>query len=365
MLSHSAEYRFSYPWKQIVIHQKLSPLHIDIYQLNLFIETSGSISISAQFEHGGVSLLNDKRGMKILCYLKNESDQSIFVNKEQFRSFHKSAEPFILFKTHLKDCSLTWNIRINIKPCKLWISHFDLKCDQMLKESKESLLKDALSSGDVSFIINPHHVPYNKKREFGAVLNTNPRPLIAPPSKRRRLNADEAKKTQNMLSTAAALDAEDPVKDEREVKCFSNLLVCHSDVLKAMIQNTHFAEGKEKRIFFQGTYTDCKHFIEFLVMNELNIKANKFELFKLGHIYQIEALQYACCERMIRGLKVDNFVETARLFDTYNIKWGNQFLIEFASKNMKRLQKHKSWPSFMNSLPNIWRTCLTNRPFPT
>lgn len=78
---------------------------------------------------------------------------------------------------------------------------------------------------------------------------------------------------------------------------------------------------------------------------------NALSLIVIAHLYQLSTLFDACAARIVQNLKVDNYVESARIFHRFEIKDGYDKLVDFGRNRCRRIKKLESY----DSLPFAFR----------
>ena len=89
----------------------------------------------------------------------------------------------------------------------------------------------------------------------------------------------------------------------------------------------------------------------FIIVNDLREDVNALSLILLADLYQLNTLFDACSARILQNLKVDNYVESARIFHRFEIKDGYDKLVDFGKNCYRQIQKLESY----DSLPFAFR----------
>merc|ERR1711951_133735 len=113
-------------------------------------------------------------------------------------------------------------------------------------------------------------------------------------------------------------DTNDPVS----VKVSGIILRSASSVFESML-DSEMKEKKEKIIEIHAdSVADVEDMIYYIICHDLRRGAHALSLIKLAHLYQLSALLDACVMRILDELDDDNFVESANLFNRYEIEDG-------------------------------------------
>eukprot|EP00485_Elphidium_margaritaceum_P001687 CAMPEP_0202692112 /NCGR_PEP_ID=MMETSP1385-20130828/6580_1 /ASSEMBLY_ACC=CAM_ASM_000861 /TAXON_ID=933848 /ORGANISM="Elphidium margaritaceum" /LENGTH=356 /DNA_ID=CAMNT_0049347589 /DNA_START=82 /DNA_END=1152 /DNA_ORIENTATION=+ len=175
--------------------------------------------------------------------------------------------------------------------------------------------------------------------------------ICAPPQKRRKISNQANQEGKAVAKNEGNTDAED---QENEVRVSSILLKAASPVFERMLEST-MKESQEKRICVCAqSVDDVRDMIYYLWTNELRPKTDVFSVIKLAHYFELERLKFACINRIIATLSVDNIVDAILTFNRYSIEQGMDTLTEFAVKNKEQIIKHDR----CNELPFIFKTCV-------
>eukprot|EP01083_Nonionella_stella_P302430 1042678_1 len=243
------------------------------------------------------------------------------------------------------------NLEINIKLFgdPLFVSKEDMKM-QSFSNQHEMMHKLSLLHGDVTLIakVNPEN-------------GTNT--LYVPPQKKRKLN-ESNECTCNVCNKAFAstkaltshmsnkkdtehINYKNSIKKNLDIdsdcviKMSSIVLRAASKVFDRMLCS-NMIEKQQKTIEIQAkSVEDVKHLAYFMTTNELKESdtINYHNLIELAHYYEMERLFWKCVYALIRHVTVQNFAQTLRIFDKYEIKKGYDVLVKFAKKNIEALKK--------------------------
>merc|ERR1712124_86318 len=100
-----------------------------------------------------------------------------------------------------------------------------------------------------------------------------------------------------------------------------------SSVFESMLEN-EMKEKEEKMIEIHAeSAQDVDDMVRYIICHDLRRGAKVRSLIKLAHLYQVSALFDSCAMRILEELDDDNFVESANLFNKYEIKDGYEDIV--------------------------------------
>lgn len=148
-----------------------------------------------------------------------------------------------------------------------------------------------------------------------------------PPRKRRRLEKEQDGEKENGAVS---------------MQVSGIILRSASTVFESMLEN-EMKEKKEKIIEIHADNVgDVDDLIYYVCCRSLRQGARVLSLIKLAHLYQLNALFDACVMRILKELNGDNFVESANLFNRYEIKDGYDEIVEFGRQPWGRIKNYKN-----------------------
>ena len=115
----------------------------------------------------------------------------------------------------------------------------------------------------------------------------------------------------------------------------SIILRSASPVFDSILKNG-MREQKERRIVVHAkSVDDVRVLTFFMCTGRLMKKANARNLIHPAHFYQMDGLLAKCIDHCIQTISIDNFSETLRIFERYQIQNGYNFSVQFAKRNQE------------------------------
>ena len=62
-------------------------------------------------------------------------------------------------------------------------------------------------------------------------------------------------------------------------------------------------------------------------------------LIPLSHMYQVDRLFWLCAEKISKTVNAENFVETVKTLNKYDIEQGFPLVVAFGKKHIEKLKK--------------------------
>jgi len=127
------------------------------------------------------------------------------------------------------------------------------------------------------------------------------------------------------------------------IKTSSIALRSASAVFESMMSSN--MKEKEEGIIeiHAANVKDVDDMLYYIMVQDLRQDVDPLSLIKLAHLYQLTTLFNACSARMAQTLRYDNFIETAKTFERYEIKDGYDHLIQFGRDHIHEI---KQWDGF-------------------
>eukprot|EP01083_Nonionella_stella_P170322 579382_1 len=195
--------------------------------------------------------------------------------------------------------------------------------------------------------------------------------LSAPPKQKRRLNdpnrcevCDKEFQSKKALTSHQSNKRDQAHKDYKnknndnvnsldtecnEIKVSSVILRSASKVFNRML-STNMIERQQQRIEVQAkTLEDVKDMVYYMSTNKLKKTSNALNVIQLAHYYGMDRLFWACASRLLHNLSVQNFVQTIKTFDAFEITNGYDSLVGFAKTNAKEIEKADDFDSLSHS----------------
>lgn len=159
----------------------------------------------------------------------------------------------------------------------------------------------------------------------------------SPPRKRRKLNR-KCKSKKN----PSALDGDE---QENVVRVSSCILRAASPVFDQMMAS-EMKESQENEIEIQSkSLDDVSHLVYFMCTNELRRDADTLNVIALAHMYQMERLFWKCAEKISKTVTVQNFVQTVKTLNKYDIEQGFPMVVAFGKENIEKLKNRDDFPT--------------------
>eukprot|EP01083_Nonionella_stella_P215730 776173_1 len=199
-----------------------------------------------------------------------------------------------------------------------------------LEEQQTRMHVLSTSEGDVTLVIK---------------LSEGTDELRPPPNQKRRLN-------DFLLSDDDELDS-----GCSEIKVSSIVLRSASKVFDRMLSNDMMEKQEQKIEIKAKTLEDVKDMVYYMSTNKLKKTSNALNVIQLAHYYGMDRLFWECASRLLQHVSVQNFVQTIKTFDTFEIANGYDTLVEFAKKNAKELEETDDF----NTLSHAFKCVVLNK----
>ena len=225
-----------------------------------------------------------------------------------------NAHPVIRFQIDLQS-----HRRFRV-PTKLQHPYFEDQLEKLYEMHREN--------GDLKLIVSI--VDDESKEDY----------ISCPPRKRRKLDDGDDRESDD-ISTAVSVKNDDDAtesQDKYEVRISSAFLRAASPVFDQLLSAKKEQDINEIAISAKRL-RDVEDLAYFVTTNKLRDDANVFELIHYAHLYQIKSLFLECSERIIENVQLENYVETVKVLDKYNIERGFPWVVQFGKRHIKELRQ--------------------------
>jgi len=189
--------------------------------------------------------------------------------------------------------------------------------------------------------------------------------IRAPSRKRRKLNDDEDSQHSNRSNhlnhsnhahlSVQSLEEKDKIT-EHTIGVHTLVIRSASDVLNQILTlNLRGKQENELQIEAKSV-KDVEDLVFWIKRHRMPMNCNAVNLMSLAHCYGLTDLYWKCVERIIRGLNVQNFVETVQLLEKWEIQSHFGVVVAFGKRNIGRIQKEDNF----KELPFSFRCSLMN-----
>eukprot|EP01083_Nonionella_stella_P156181 505400_1 len=181
--------------------------------------------------------------------------------------------------------------------------------------------------------------------------------LRPPPKQKRKLN-EFLQHTDNSDGTEFNSDDGDKSDTEsNEIKVNAIVLRSASNVFDLMLSNDMMEKREQKIEVKAKTLVDVKDMVYYMSTHKLKKTSNALNVIQLAHYYEMDRLFWECASMLLQNVSVQNFVQTIKTFDTFEIANGYDTLVEFAKKNAKELEETDDF----NTLSHAFKCVVLNK----
>eukprot|EP01083_Nonionella_stella_P215729 776170_1 len=312
--------------------------------------------------------------IRILNAKQKDHRKIVFSVRYDDRRIHSFVDPVHLFadgqtwgwtKSDITQSALKQNpnIQIHVK-----LTHDPLvianTTSQTLETQQQKMHDLSAMHGDVTLMI--------KLPEFTDDLQS-------PPKQKRRLNDPyECEVCSKQFASVKALKSHQSNKRDQahkdyknkkndndntldtecnEIKISSVILRSASTMLNRMLSSDMMEKQEQKIEIKAKTLEDVKDMVYYMSTNKLKKTSNALNVIQLAHYYGMDRLFWECASRLLQHVSVQNFVQTIKTFDTFEIANGYDTLVEFAKKNAKELEETDDF----NTLSHAFKCVVLNK----
>ena len=178
-----------------------------------------------------------------------------------------------------------------------------------------------------------------KSGDMTLVVEVTEKAAAEPSTKRKRVEeGDSVDSDKNGDDTSIG-------PEEKELLMSSSILRAASPVFDRMLQNDMMEKRTKQITVHADSVEDVKNLAYFMCTDKLKEGANVMNLIQLAHEYQMRRLIGKCAKQLIDGMTQDTFVETAKMFDKFEINGQYQRLVDFGKANAAELKKRDDYES--------------------
>lgn len=143
----------------------------------------------------------------------------------------------------------------------------------------------------------------------------------------------------------------EPIK----MKTYSSVLRSASPHFESLLASNMRESTEMVMDIYAESVVDVENMIFFLYTNRLmksdRAQGRALPLIRLAHLFELKALFDCCREQILEKVNINNFVESVKVFNRYEIDDGLDRLISYGKRRLNRLKKLDSY----EQLPFIFR----------
>lgn len=163
--------------------------------------------------------------------------------------------------------------------------------------------------------------------ELTVELSSDDDILYSPPKKKRKLSGGDS--SDEGLSVQEGDNG-----TTQSIRISSVILRASSPVFDQMMANAMKEKSEQRIIIRARTVKDVEDLTYFMCTGTLRDGTNVLRLLPLAHYYQMDYCVWQCCEKIIKGINIQNFVETVKVLEKYDVERGFYFVSEYGKKKI-------------------------------